>query len=259
MKEIESMENIYVICRNEGFLDLNIHHVGGYWIWITFPTTSACSIPREYDYTDLSSNHKYKDVDHVSESIDDQQVDDIKIIQSKLKKIDDHDLDVEPDLEGENKDGERDESIASPNKKLKEDIKTTYLDLSRPPRFEFMKKSSSSTSKFSTSFGSHRKSDIKGVSLINELNQIIEVCTALGESNRKVIALEELSSIDKKIDDGLASQADKENQINIIHEIENLDSLESIDLLQNAHIKWDVEGDENSKFFHRLINQERSN
>nr|GFA44043.1 RNA-directed DNA polymerase, eukaryota [Tanacetum cinerariifolium] len=65
------------------------------------------------DYTDLSSHHEYKDVDHVSESIDDQE-------------------------------------------------------------------SSSSTSKFSTSFAIHRKSDIKGVSLINELNQIIEVSTALG-------------------------------------------------------------------------------
>ncbi|GKD39803.1 hypothetical protein Tco_1444882 [Tanacetum coccineum] len=96
-------------------------------------------------------------------------------ITNKLSKGD-----VEPDLEGENKDGEKDESIVSPNKKLKEDIKTTKSDLSRPPGFEFMKKSSSSTSKFSTSFASHRKSDIKGVSLINELNQIIEVGTALG-------------------------------------------------------------------------------
>nr|GEZ88539.1 RNA-directed DNA polymerase, eukaryota, reverse transcriptase zinc-binding domain protein [Tanacetum cinerariifolium] len=87
---------------------------------------------------------------------------------------------VKSDLEGENKDGERDESIASPNKKLKEDIKTIYSDLSRPPGFEFMKKTLSSTSKLSTSFASHRKSDIKGVSLINELNQIIKVGTALG-------------------------------------------------------------------------------
>ncbi|GKA80842.1 hypothetical protein Tco_0787534 [Tanacetum coccineum] len=37
------MENMYVICRNEGFLDLNIHHVGGYWIWIQFPSSMSCS------------------------------------------------------------------------------------------------------------------------------------------------------------------------------------------------------------------------
>ncbi|GKA71906.1 RNA-directed DNA polymerase, eukaryota, reverse transcriptase zinc-binding domain protein [Tanacetum coccineum] len=37
------MSNMYTICRNEGFSDLNIHHVGGYWIWIQFPSSSACS------------------------------------------------------------------------------------------------------------------------------------------------------------------------------------------------------------------------
>ncbi|GJT10258.1 hypothetical protein Tco_0857300 [Tanacetum coccineum] len=37
------MENMYVICRNEGFLDLNIYHVGGYWIWIQFPSAMSCS------------------------------------------------------------------------------------------------------------------------------------------------------------------------------------------------------------------------
>ncbi|GJS52550.1 RNA-directed DNA polymerase, eukaryota, reverse transcriptase zinc-binding domain protein [Tanacetum coccineum] len=43
LKDIDSMENMYVICRNEGFLDLNIHHVGGYWIWIQFPSSMSCS------------------------------------------------------------------------------------------------------------------------------------------------------------------------------------------------------------------------
>ncbi|GJU10779.1 RNA-directed DNA polymerase, eukaryota [Tanacetum coccineum] len=43
LKDIESMSNKYTICRNEGFLDLNIHHVGGYWIWIQFPSTTTCS------------------------------------------------------------------------------------------------------------------------------------------------------------------------------------------------------------------------
>ncbi|GJZ39498.1 hypothetical protein Tco_0586061 [Tanacetum coccineum] len=43
LKDIDSVSNMYTICRNEGFLDLNIHHVGGYWIWIQFPSSTACS------------------------------------------------------------------------------------------------------------------------------------------------------------------------------------------------------------------------
>ncbi|GJW14448.1 RNA-directed DNA polymerase, eukaryota [Tanacetum coccineum] len=43
LKDIDSISNMYTICRNEGFSDLNIHHVGGYWIWIQFPSSSACS------------------------------------------------------------------------------------------------------------------------------------------------------------------------------------------------------------------------
>ena len=42
-KDIDSLSNMYTICRNEGFSDLNIHHVGGYWIWIQFPSSTACS------------------------------------------------------------------------------------------------------------------------------------------------------------------------------------------------------------------------
>ncbi|GKC46870.1 hypothetical protein Tco_1064592 [Tanacetum coccineum] len=43
LKDIDSMSNMYTICTNEGFLYLNIHHVGGYWIWIHFPSSTTCS------------------------------------------------------------------------------------------------------------------------------------------------------------------------------------------------------------------------
>ncbi|GJX20594.1 hypothetical protein Tco_0223271 [Tanacetum coccineum] len=35
------MSNMYVICRNKGFTELKIHHVGGLWIWIQFPSSSS--------------------------------------------------------------------------------------------------------------------------------------------------------------------------------------------------------------------------
>ncbi|GKD40518.1 hypothetical protein Tco_1260725 [Tanacetum coccineum] len=234
------MSNMYTICRNEGFSDLNIHHVGGYWIWIQFPSSSACSKFQENeslkklysvkrapssnftvderilwieisglplcawgsnaykkiacsfgkflffekedssalssgreigswcikitdDYIDLSSNDNIKDVDTSSESIDDHSVDDLEYIQTNLNNI----VNQPPKEEANNKE-------SNP------ECKAESSDLSRPPGFEFMKKSSSPSSKCSTSFARSRKKDIKGVSLIHELNQIIDVGNSFG-------------------------------------------------------------------------------
>nr|GFD12827.1 RNA-directed DNA polymerase, eukaryota [Tanacetum cinerariifolium] len=41
LKDVNSMSNMYVICRNEGFTKLKIHHFGGLWIWIQFPSSSS--------------------------------------------------------------------------------------------------------------------------------------------------------------------------------------------------------------------------
>nr|GEV05602.1 hypothetical protein [Tanacetum cinerariifolium] len=37
--------------------------------------------------------------------------------------------------------------------------------------------------------------------------------------------------------------------------VDKLDNLEAMDTIKKSHLKWDIEGDENSKFFHSLINQ----
>ncbi|PWA38783.1 hypothetical protein CTI12_AA578020 [Artemisia annua] len=295
LKDIDSMENMYVICRNEGFLNLNIHHVGGYWIWIQLPSSMACSkfqenesLKRLYsvkraptpnfkvdehilwievsglplcawgsmayrkiassfgkflffekeestalssgrlcistkshqlileivqvdiknelfevsvqeigswstkikdDYNDISSNHDPKEEDHVSESFDGQPFDDLEILQTNLNNMDEQALDNKLGTEGDKKDSENRESIDSLKKKVEEGTyfkstnsatKDNSSDLSRPPGFEFMKKSFSSSSNCSTSFARHRKNDIKGFSLLSELNQIIEVGSSLG-------------------------------------------------------------------------------
>ncbi|GJX20393.1 RNA-directed DNA polymerase, eukaryota, reverse transcriptase zinc-binding domain protein [Tanacetum coccineum] len=223
------MSNIYTICRNEGFLDLNIHHVGGYWIWIQFPSSTACSkfqenesLKRLYsvkrapssnfkvdehilwieisglplfeinkelfeatvqeigswcikindDYIDISSNGKLKDLDISSKSIDDHSVDDLEHIQTNLNNIDDLDFEQKMEHNGDNKECKKDIHKIIPQQPLNEDVnnkvskpecKAESSDLSRPPGFEFMKKSPSFSSKCSTSFARYRKKDINGV------------------------------------------------------------------------------------------------
>ncbi|GJZ34395.1 hypothetical protein Tco_0580212 [Tanacetum coccineum] len=77
------------------------------------------------------------------------------------------------------------------------------------------------------------------------------------ERSLKQNAMHDLRLIDKKIDEGSASQIDRDNRIKLMQDVEKFDNLEALDLIQKAHIKWDIDGDENSKFFHGMINQKR--
>ncbi|GKD16537.1 putative RNA-directed DNA polymerase, eukaryota, reverse transcriptase zinc-binding domain protein [Tanacetum coccineum] len=67
-----------------------------------------------------------------------------------------------------------------------------------------------------------------------------------------------LKILDDKIEAGYASIEDRDSRIKL-HEIDKLYSFEAMDTIQNARIKWDVEGDENSKFFLSLINKKCKN
>ncbi|GJR41081.1 RNA-directed DNA polymerase, eukaryota [Tanacetum coccineum] len=73
----------------------------------------------------------------------------------------------------------------------------------------------------------------------------------------KQVALYDIKDIEKKIDDGSASSSNRDKRIKLLQDIDKLDKLVALDLIQKAHIKWDIEGDENSKFFHGMINNKR--
>nr|GEZ11240.1 GDSL esterase/lipase At5g42170-like [Tanacetum cinerariifolium] len=124
------------------------------------------------DYIDLSSNDNIKDVDTSSESIDDHSIDDLEHIQTNLNNIVNQVSEQKMDNNEENKQGEEYIHFIVPqqppkeeanNKESNPECKANSSDLSRPPGFKFIKKSSSSSSKCSTSFAIFRKKDIEGV------------------------------------------------------------------------------------------------
>ncbi|GKC88878.1 hypothetical protein Tco_1149527 [Tanacetum coccineum] len=67
-----------------------------------------------------------------------------------------------------------------------------------------------------------------------------------------------LSRMEEKIDLGCASDEDRALRVNRWQELDGLEKLESMDVVQNAQVKWEVKADENSKFFHDIINSRRN-
>ncbi|GKD17925.1 hypothetical protein Tco_1207083, partial [Tanacetum coccineum] len=69
-----------------------------------------------------------------------------------------------------------------------------------------------------------------------------------------------LSVIDKELDQGRVSSDDlllsRMESMKLLH---NFQSSINRDNIQKAKIRWAIEGDENSKFFHAIINKKRAN
>ncbi|GJQ96353.1 RNA-directed DNA polymerase, eukaryota, reverse transcriptase zinc-binding domain protein [Tanacetum coccineum] len=66
-----------------------------------------------------------------------------------------------------------------------------------------------------------------------------------------------LNDLDQKLDMNVATDLERDERLKLLQECEDLDRISGMDLAQKAHSHWDIEWDENTKYFHGLINQRR--
>nr|GEW74880.1 RNA-directed DNA polymerase, eukaryota [Tanacetum cinerariifolium] len=77
-------------------------------------------------------------------------------------------------------------------------------------------------------------------------------------SSNKHDIVNELREIDKKMDRGEVDEATVLRRFKLKNNLIKINDMEAKDNLQKSKVKWAIEGDENSKFFHRIINKKRS-
>ncbi|GJV05968.1 RNA-directed DNA polymerase, eukaryota, reverse transcriptase zinc-binding domain protein [Tanacetum coccineum] len=70
--------------------------------------------------------------------------------------------------------------------------------------------------------------------------------------NEQTLLKKKLEDIDLNIDSGLGNDDLINSRLETIHQLQKLDSLESMERAQKVKIKWAVEGDENTGFFHEI-------
>ncbi|GJX19405.1 RNA-directed DNA polymerase, eukaryota [Tanacetum coccineum] len=79
-----------------------------------------------------------------------------------------------------------------------------------------------------------------------------------GVNGEKDCIKNELSSIDKILDRGDDPVPHLLRRSELQRNLYNINQMESKEYIQKSKIKWAIEGDENSKFFHGIINKKRS-
>ncbi|GJV39139.1 RNA-directed DNA polymerase, eukaryota [Tanacetum coccineum] len=79
-----------------------------------------------------------------------------------------------------------------------------------------------------------------------------------GTSNKMRKLKADLAELDVVIDKGEGDEDVVNKRTNVVRSLRELEKLQSVKVAQKAKIKWAIEGDENSKYYHGILNKKRS-
>nr|GFB63065.1 RNA-directed DNA polymerase, eukaryota, reverse transcriptase zinc-binding domain protein [Tanacetum cinerariifolium] len=73
--------------------------------------------------------------------------------------------------------------------------------------------------------------------------------------NVKAMYKKDLEAMDRTLDSGQGAEKKIRYRSDIILKLQQCEEIDSLEMAQKAKIKWAVEGDENTKFFHGMLNK----
>ncbi|GJX57117.1 RNA-directed DNA polymerase, eukaryota [Tanacetum coccineum] len=109
---------------------------------------------------------------------------------------------------------------------------------------------------------SDRNGMVRFIKKLQILKKEIRSWAAATKSNHSVMATDikaKLKAIDITLDQGGVSDDVLLSRMDLMKQLQDIKSSDVRDQLQKAKVQWAIEGDENSKFFHGIINRKRAN
>ncbi|GKA27181.1 RNA-directed DNA polymerase, eukaryota [Tanacetum coccineum] len=77
-------------------------------------------------------------------------------------------------------------------------------------------------------------------------------------SDAKLSIQKKISDVDKVLDQGGYSEDNVKYRSSLLKDLQDINSIEASDIAQKAKVRWSIEADENSKYFHGILNKKRS-
>ncbi|GJX81825.1 hypothetical protein Tco_0331306, partial [Tanacetum coccineum] len=89
---------------------------------------------------------------------------------------------------------------------------------------------------------------------VREWNKTNMLCVKNVKAKYKV----DLKDVEAIIDNGNGNEEVVNKRAEIVNNLQSIDKLHSLETTQKVKVKWSVEGDENSSFFHGMLNKKRN-
>nr|GEX86381.1 RNA-directed DNA polymerase, eukaryota [Tanacetum cinerariifolium] len=279
--EFASLTNLKVVLSKEGFGNIELKYMGGFWVMIVFQeeeTMKAFYGNKSVGswFSQIVQAHKEFMIEErviwVEIEGDDCDDDDFES-NDGTQVVEGPGENVEKcsDLEGES------DSESIPETRFEDEPMDKFDDINSIPHskpqsedlfgvYELLNKKKKVTNNEEDSWNEiHVVDNNAYVRFMKKLKLLKERIKAWNSSYRELTNCNkntlktELTNLDSVLDRGEGIDTDVTRRSDVVCILQDIKKTEAMEVAQKAKIKWVVEGDENSKYYHGVINKKRNN
>nr|GEU60220.1 RNA-directed DNA polymerase, eukaryota, reverse transcriptase zinc-binding domain protein [Tanacetum cinerariifolium] len=242
VRDFKSLPNIHTVCSSEGFPGLKISYLGGFWILLEFDSFQSCEKFQSHEgikswFSTLSQWTSNFEIQDRVVWIDNEG----KVSIVRAKEV----TGWVPEF------GEGNFSLSDDASENYSEVKH---DLKEEEDNELLITLQFSPKEASNNVVDDGITDYKSNN--NSYSGSKQDHTDPMDQERKRFQ-ESLIEIDLRLDQGVGLPDDLLNHAKIVRDLQAFNKKYSIDLAQKAKVKWAIEGNENTKFLHGVVNKKR--